>query len=251
MRAIFTYHSIDSSGSAISISEETFRDHLRFFGSGRVTVVPLADLPSMPDDSDAIALTFDDGFLNFSSTVQPQLSHLGVPATVFVVSDCVGGSNAWGGSEEKGIPTLPLMSWSDVERIHDAGIEIGAHTRHHVRLTRLSPAQLEDETAGCVERIFAELGVRPQRFAYPYGDVDDSVARVTRSVFRQSVTTELRPVSGNEDPALLPRLDAWYFRKAGALQQWGSSAFRRRLWIRAQARRVKAIFAPSVKGRPE
>ena len=47
MRAILTYHSIDSSGSPISLSEEAFRAHVRFFGSGRVAVVPLADLPAM------------------------------------------------------------------------------------------------------------------------------------------------------------------------------------------------------------
>lgn len=249
MRAIFTYHSIDSSGSPISVSEESFREHLRFFGSGRVTVVPLADLPSMPDESDAVALTFDDGFLNFSSTVHPQLSHRGFPATVFVVSDRAGDSNAWGGRAEKDIPTLPLMSWSDIGRVHEAGIEIGAHTRRHVRLTTLSPAQLEDETAGCVERMVSELGVRPKRFAYPYGDVDDRVARVTRRIFRHSVTTELRALSADDDSALLPRLDAWYFRNARTLDGWGSSAFRRRLWVRAQGRRVRALMAPARKGR--
>jgi peptidoglycan/xylan/chitin deacetylase (PgdA/CDA1 family) len=251
MRAILTYHSIDSSGSPISVAEETFRDHLGFFGSGRVAVVPLADLASMPDDRDAVALTFDDGFLNFSSAVQPRLSHLGFAATVFVVSDCVGRSNAWQGSYEKGIPTLPLMGWPDVRRVHDAGIEIGAHTRRHRRLTTLSPAQLEDETAGCVERIFTEVGVRPQRFAYPYGDVNDAVARVARDVFAHSVTTELRALSAREDRALLPRLDAWYFRKPGALEDWGSVAFRRRVWIRAQGRRVKAMMAPSAGGRAQ
>src|SRR6185503_12977388 len=105
MRAILTYHSIDSSGSPISLSEETFRAHVRFFGSGRVAVVPVADLPAVPDERDAVALTFDDGFLNFTSSAMPLLSHLGFPATVFVVSDAVGGTNAWGGMAAPGIPT--------------------------------------------------------------------------------------------------------------------------------------------------
>ena len=84
MRAILTYHSIDSSGSPISISEESFRGHIRFFGSGRVRVVPLAELAALPDETDAVTLTFDDGFLNFTSAVLPSLAHLGFPATVFV-----------------------------------------------------------------------------------------------------------------------------------------------------------------------
>jgi hypothetical protein len=242
MRAILTYHSIDSSGSPISVSEETFREHVRFFGSGRVTVVPLAQLPSEPDERDAVALTFDDGFLNFTSSAMPVLSDLGFPATVFVVSDAVGGTNDWGGRSSPGIPTRPLMDWPDLQRAREAGFEIGAHSRTHPRLTALSPSQLEDETRGCVERLQAELGESPRRFAYPYGAVNDAVARSARDLFEHSVTTELRLVGPRDDAALLPRLDAWYFRRTGTLEAWGSAAFRRRLWIRAQGRRVRAMM---------
>ena len=241
MRAILTYHSIDSSGSPISLSEESFRGHIRFFGSGRVQVVPLADLAAMPDEIDAVALTFDDGFLNFTSAVMPALSHLGFPATVFVVSDAVGTTNAWRGHETNGIPTLPLMGWSDVQRVRDAGVEVGAHTRTHADLTRLSPAQVEEEAEGSAARVLEEIGERPRRFAYPYGYVNDAVAGVARRLFEHSVTTEFRPVELGDDAALLPRLDAWYFQDPSRLEEWGSPAFRRWLWMRAQGRRVRAM----------
>ena len=249
MRAILTYHSIDSSGSPVSVSEETFRAHARFLGSGRVGVVSLADLPSVPDEDDAVALTFDDGFLNFSMLAMPLLADLGLPATVFVVSDAVGTTNAWGGREEPGIPTLPLMGWKELHSARAAGFEIGAHTRHHPDLTTVSEEQLEDETAGCVDHISSQLGERPRTFAYPYGATNDAVVRRTRTLFERSVTTELRPLAPDEDNALLPRLDAWYFRAPGALEGWGSSSFRRRLWIRAQGRRVRALVASGGRGR--
>jgi peptidoglycan/xylan/chitin deacetylase (PgdA/CDA1 family) len=243
MRAILTYHSIDSSGSPISVSEESFRAHVQFLGSGRVTVVPLADLPTVPDEKDAVALTFDDGFLNFTSMAMPELSRRGLAATVFVVSDAVGGSNEWGGRPSPGIPKLPLMGWEDLGRARDAGFEIGAHTRTHPWLTSLEQGQLEDEVTGCVDRISTEIGKRPRHFAYPYGDVNERVARVARDTFELSVTTELRPVDSGDDPARLPRLDAWYLQKPGVLESWGSPAFRRRLWIRAQGRRVRAMMS--------
>jgi len=241
VRAILTYHSIDSSGSPVSVTEQAFRAHVRFLGSGRVNVVPLAELPSMPDNTDAVALTFDDGFQNFASSGQPVLSEMGLPATIFVVADSVGATNAWGGREVPGIPTLPLMTWQELRSAIDAGFEIGAHTRSHPDLTKLQPSQLEDETAGSAERIAAELGQRPARFAYPYGAFNDAVASFVRENFEHGVTTEFRPLRGIEDQALLPRLDAWYFRDAGQLEEWGSPAFRRRIWIRAQGRRVRTL----------
>jgi peptidoglycan/xylan/chitin deacetylase (PgdA/CDA1 family) len=96
-----------------------------------------------------------------------------------------------------------------------------------------------------VERILAELGDRPRRFAYPYGHVNNNVAKIASEMFEHSVTTELRPVASSDDLALLPRIDAWYFRKPGHLEAWGSAAFRRRLWMRAQGRRVRAMVNPS------
>jgi peptidoglycan/xylan/chitin deacetylase (PgdA/CDA1 family) len=169
------------------------------------------------------------------------LSHHGFPATIFVVSDAVGATNDWGGRPVPGVPTLPLMSWSDLQRARDAGFEIGAHTRTHPNLTALAPTQLQDEMAGCAARIAAELGPRPGAFAYPYGAVNDGVASVARELFQESVTTEFRSLAPDDDAALLPRLDAWYFRKPGILETWGSPAFRRRLWVRAQGRRVRAV----------
>ena len=41
---------------------------------------------------------------------------------------------------------------------------------------------------------------------------------------------------------MLPRIDAWYFRKPGTLETWGSPAFRRRLWVRSQGRRVRQVM---------
>jgi peptidoglycan/xylan/chitin deacetylase (PgdA/CDA1 family) len=249
MRAILTYHSIDSSGSPVSLSKETFAEHATFLASGRVKVLTLAELLSAPDTEDAVALTFDDGFRNFATQAMPVLTDHSLPATVFVVSDTVGGTNAWGGRDEPGIPTLPLMDWDELQSVSDAGFEIGSHTRRHPRLTSLSPAQVEDEMTGCRERIHAELGKRPTRFSYPYGDVNDAVAGVARKTFAQSVTTEFRPLSRDDDPARLPRLDAYYFQRPGALESWGSRPFRRRIWMRAQARRVRALVVPSGEGR--
>lgn len=221
MRAILTYHSIDSSGSPVSISEATFASHASFLASGRVKVVPLAEIPSAPQSEDAVALTFDDGFRNFATLAMPLLRDHGLPATIFVVSDAVGGTNAWGGREAAGIPTLPLMDWAGLHEAAAAGFEIGAHTRTHPRLTTLSPSQLDEEVSGSAERIRSELGTRPLRFAYPYGDVNARVALVARDTFVQCVTTELRPLADVEDPAFLPRLDAWYFRQPTMLEDWG------------------------------
>ena len=45
----------------------------------------------------------------------------------------------------------------------------------------------------------------------------------------------------------LPRLDAFYLRGEGQLEAWGTTAFRRRITLRASLRRVRAALT----GRPQ
>lgn len=246
MRAILTYHSIDDSGSPVSVSATAFRAHAAWLASGRVQVVSLDVLAGMSDAVDAAALTFDDGFQNFADVAAPALEEHALPCTVFVVPEHVGGRNDWGDAPSNvNIPTLPLMDWDSLGRQMARGVSIGAHTRRHRDLTVVRGAALEDEVAGCVERIAAELGVRPTTFAYPYGAVDVTSATVVRDVFDLACTTELRALRKDDDRALLPRLDMFYFRDEGQLESWGTNAFKRRLWLRAQGRKVKRLVQGS------
>ena len=54
MRAILTYHSIDESGSVISISETVFRDQITWLARSNVRVVTLDTLMRMHSDADAV-----------------------------------------------------------------------------------------------------------------------------------------------------------------------------------------------------
>ncbi len=243
MRAILTYHSLDDSGSPISVAPDEFRGHLRWLASGRVPVVSLERLVAMPAGAEGVALTFDDGFANFGEIAAPLLRDHGLPATVFVVSGHVGHDNAWGGHAADRVPRLPLLDWEELGRLAEEGVTLGAHTRTHPHLTQVTVAQREDELSGAAETIRERTGRVPRQFAYPYGDVDDAVAEETRAVFSLAVTTELRVLDGDDDLLRLPRLDMYYLRSPGRLESWGTARFHRTLWFRAQARRARATLA--------
>lgn len=242
MRAILTYHSIDPSGSPISVTAEQFGAHLRWLGSGAVRVVPLAELPALDPGEDAVALTFDDGFVNYSAEAAPLLEQYRVPATLFVVAGHAGGDNAWGGRRDGRVPCLPLLDWDQLGRLAERGTTLGAHTRTHPHLPALPPARLEDELSGAAETIAARTGRRPEQFAYPYGEANPTVVETARRVYRLACTTEFRPLAPADDPLRLPRLDMYYFREPGRLEAWGSAAFRRRLRVRSQLRRLRATL---------
>ncbi len=242
MRAILTYHSIDDSGSVISVDEDRFRAHIRWLASSNVAVVPIEKLLSLPADADAVALTFDDGFVNFGETAWPVLHQQGLPATLFVVTERAGQTNAWGPQATPAVPTLPLLDWPALGRLAEAGVSLGSHTKTHPNLRNATSDALSEEIEGAADRLESETGQRPVSFAYPYGAFsNDAVAAVARS-HSIAVTTEFRALGDKEDLLRVPRLDSFYFRRPGALESWGTPAFRRHVWLRARGRGLRRVF---------
>ena len=241
MKAILTYHSIDSSDSVISITEQTFARHLAWLRT-HVPVVPLDELRSIPNEH-AVAITFDDGFQNFADVALPVLRTYGMPVTVFAATDYVGRTNEWSVRAGPAVPHLPLMGWAALERIADLGVSIGSHTRTHPRLNRVDASQLQDEIAGSAQIITDRLGKTPRAFAYPYGDYDVTALEAARCTYATAVTTELRAVEPSDDALQLPRLDAYYFKRAGVLEAFGTAGFRRFLWVRRHGRAVRRAFS--------
>lgn len=248
MRAVLTYHSIDPSGSVISVDESTLQRHVDFLASGRVRVLPLDDLLEAPDDDDAVALTFDDGFENFATAAWPRLSAAGLPATVFVVSDRTGDDNRWYGDDEPGIPTLPLMEWDTLGRLAEEGLSLGSHTRTHRRCPTLSDAELEDEMHASREEIRARTGAEATSVAYPYGDHDDRSVAAARAAYASAWTTELAVLGAGDDPHRLPRLDMFYLRDADRLAGFGSRGFAAYVSGRAFVRRMRARVTKAIGG---
>ena len=244
MRAILTYHSIDDSGSPISCHPDAFARHVAWMASGQVRVTTIDELTTLPENDDAIAVTFDDAYVNFEEAAPRLLDH-GLPVTVFVVAGLTGRGNSWDDGPRRTTPPLPLLDWSALGRLQQRGVSVGAHSRTHADLSMLDGARLEDEIAGSADEIEARIGRRPTAFAYPYGRTSSASARAVRKTFRFGCTTEFRALARSDEAALLPRLDMYYFQRPESLSDWGRPSFGARIRIRHMARRVRQLAGPA------
>ena len=238
MKAILTYHSVDTTGSVISVDPAVFDAHVRWLASGRVSVVGLEELLALPDDQHAVALTFDDAYENFAAEAWPRLRKRGLPVTLFVPTGCVGGANDWAATPGGSMPRLPILDWPELNRLQDEGVTLGAHSRSHPDLRTLDSPGLHDEVVGSIDDLHRHTGRRPEAFAFPYGYLDSTAADAVRAACRFGCTTRLRLLSQGDQPHLLPRLDAYYLKGAGRLENFGSLVFRQYMWVRSRVRAV-------------
>ena len=232
--AILTYHSLDDSGSVISVAPDLFRRQMEALAASRVKVVPLEAIFEHPG---AVAITFDDGFVNVAEHAAPVLERLALPATVFVVSGYCGKRNNWP-TQPAGIPQLPLMDWTALRGLPPL-FSLGAHTVNHPDLSDLSVADMEREVRDSREEIQQRSGRAVMSFAYPYGSTNAPASALVRREFSIGCGTRLDFAKADSDRAIVPRLDTFYLRSTGWFRQPFGSVYRSYIGLRRWMREVR------------
>jgi peptidoglycan/xylan/chitin deacetylase (PgdA/CDA1 family) len=211
VRAILTFHSIDNTGSVLSYPPKTFDRLLLVL---RRSGIPLLDLDALlrPQTKTGVALTFDDGMRSVFTEALPILRIHSAPAHLFLTTGFVGMTNRWP-TQPAATPLFEMLQWRDIEALRAGGVHVEAHTATHPDLRQLSDDALHTECERADDAIASILGVRPRYFAYPYGFNDTRLRSFARERYVGSVTADLRMLQQKEDPAALPRLETYYFRK--------------------------------------
>lgn len=148
-------------------------------------------------------ITFDDGYVDTLRHALPILNTLGFSATCYFISQRTGQYNEW----DAAILNVrkSLMDEAQIRAWHAAGMEVGAHSRTHPRLTGCTDAELQDEIAGSKADLEALTGQPVTQFCYPYGDVDERVAAATRQAGYDAATTVQRGRARSGDDVMLLR----------------------------------------------
>jgi peptidoglycan/xylan/chitin deacetylase (PgdA/CDA1 family) len=239
MRAILTFHSVDPSGSVLSIAPEQLSSLVGAIKRSGHRIVPLRDILDSPAEARQIALTFDDGMRSLHEHALPVLRDEEVPATVFLTSDYVGRNNRWPSLPEHA-PTMQMLNWAEVEDLHAAGWVVEAHTATHPDLRRLTDDAIHEELERGDQAIQERLGRRPEIFAYPYGYWDERVRAIAATYYRYSVTAQMGALPSHvDDPHRVPRLETYYFRAPGIHSRFGTLLFSAYLAARAALRKLR------------
>lgn len=167
----------------------TFGEYQEYRNGSR----PASAFPQKP-----IILTFDDAYLDNYTNAFPILTEYNCKATVFSLGNLQASTNFW--DTQTGEPEAPLMSIDHRREMSRAGIEFGAHSMNHRKLTTLSLQELDYEINNSKKILEDTLGLPIISFAYPYGDANERVKRATEEAgYLFGLSTDSGGLSIEED----------------------------------------------------
>ena len=136
-----------------------------------------------------IVLTFDDGYRPQFTFALPTLRKHGWAGVLNLKAE---------GSD---------LYESNVKAMIAAGWELAAHPIHHLDLTELGPAELEEEVAGSRKLLRREYKVPVNNFCYPAGRFDETVVKEVEAAGFTGATTEISGFAEKDKPYELARLE--------------------------------------------
>ena len=253
---IMAYHWIDPDpGQRLrewGMTPEAFEAQMVALAENGYRVLPMRDVLEIVGGRRAappkgVALTFDDGYLGLLDHALPVLKRLGFPATFFLVSDRVGGTNAW--DARHGDAPRRLMDWNEAATLLAEGMEIGSHSRTHPLLTGLSEPDMESEIRGSKESIEDRLGQPVRLFSYPHGLQDAASRRLVASAGYAGACTSVS--GGNapgDDPYRLHRCEISFYDTRWSFSFKARTGFGVRGWAASAAGDVLRRIVPTARG---
>lgn len=211
---ILMYHQIDATPArgtplrGLTVTPGSFARQmalLRLLGYRGVSMNDLEPYLRGEKSGKVVGITFDDGYRNNLEHALPVLQKNGFTATCYAVSAPHQGRNAW--DEGIGMPQKPLFTPDDMRAWVAAGMELGAHTRHHADLTAVDEATAEDEIVGCKRELEATIGQAVRHFCYPYGRYTPQIRdRVQAAGYVSATTVQRSRARTSDHPFELPRV---------------------------------------------
>ncbi|MEN6461759.1 MAG: polysaccharide deacetylase family protein [Syntrophomonas sp.] len=193
---ILMYHEVGEGPNNLFVPNLDFYAQMKYLQENGYQTITLAQasimLAARQDTSKKVVLTFDDGCASFYHDALPVLDEMHQTATFFIISDLVDAPG--------------YVTWEQVEKLSNLGIEIGGHTKTHPLLAQIDPLFLDSEIAGNKKDIEAKTALKITSFCYPSGSYSPQVvAKVKEAGYTAAVTMEPGMASSENDPFLLPR----------------------------------------------
>lgn len=188
---VLMYHRINDAlkPDDLVISTKTFRQQMEYLYKNKYKVIGLQEMlrylsgspksPKTPESPEkTVVITFDDGYRDNYLNAYPVLEELNFPAVIFLIAGMIGTNQKR--PRYQHLPDPDMLLWSEAQEMAHHGIEFGAHTFNHPRLSKIDLAQAKKEIEESYRKVNHLMKGGVRSFCYPYGNYNAAVKKLVQ-----------------------------------------------------------------------
>lgn len=233
---VFMYHHVNPhKGDMVTVTPDVFEAQMRFLAEKGYKTLNIDELVKFGGGDislkeKAVAVTFDDGYLDNYVYAFPVLKKYNIKATIFIVTDWVeeASLNAVSSQESevksqemiipshregkelrvKGQTHKVIVNWDIIREMQDGGlIEFYSHTMSHRKCAELSDEELANELKDSKNIIEARLNKQCPYLCWPKGSYkEDSIGMAKKAGYTALFTTKRGTLKKGSDMFSIERI---------------------------------------------
>ncbi|RNC68897.1 MAG: hypothetical protein ED859_09060 [Desulfuromonadales bacterium] len=225
---VLMYHHVTPHrGDTVTVTPEVFAGQMRYLAEAGYRTLTLAELVDHVRGvrvvrDRAVAVTFDDGWLDNYRYAYPVLEKYRIKAAIFIVTGRTGAASAAGCGRagdlprhgeakrliEEGHAERVVLDWDTVRAMERGGlVEFHSHTVSHRKCAELPHGDLVREIVESKRIMEQELGRPCPYFCWPYGSFSDTGIAVAREAGYEAIFTTIHGVAEvGSDPLRIKRI---------------------------------------------
>ena len=223
----------------VTVTPEVFEKQMEHLSKSGYKTLTLDELLSyingdLIPKQKAVAVTFDDGWLDNYIYAFPVIEKYRIHASIFIIT-----GRTEKASEnptqipsyipthkesklmiEKGEEQRVLLNWELIKKMSATGlVAFYSHTKSHKKCSALPENELSEELYGSKQALEKKLGKGCPYLCWPYGDYNSAAVRVARDAgYKALFTIELGVVKRGDDPFAVKRIvvkdnEAWFKKR--------------------------------------
>lgn len=236
---VLMYHHINPhKGDMVTITPEVFEGQMKYLREAGYKTLKMEELVSYIKgestlNQKAVAVTFDDGWLDNYIYAFPILKKYNINAAIFIVSDWVNRASAINPpasplklrGEQRGGTVVPIhkesklliekkedyrvaLNWGHIKEMSDSGlVEFYSHTKSHMKCNALLETELLEEIEKSKKIIEEKMGRPCPYLCWPYGKYNDTALNIAKGAgYKAIFTTKHGVVEAGSDPFAIERI---------------------------------------------
>ncbi|HOU16890.1 MAG TPA: polysaccharide deacetylase family protein [Candidatus Marinimicrobia bacterium] len=145
----------------------------------------LSNLQANKNKPNLIALTFDDGYQDIYLYAFPILKSLGIPATIFIITDYLDRPNTW--DINLGGIHFNHLTYDNIAELIQNGWEIGSHSISHHLLVGMPTLEMQAEIHDSKKLLEERFNCEVRFFCAPFGKLNPKIISEAKSAGYQGI----------------------------------------------------------------